>query len=133
MPDIKWIKDFLMVVTKILGMMILSLVMRLRYWIDPEARKRDIEKMTKDGKYEVTEENKKYWHANDADNLTDFLFTTKQIKAAFQAMMQDINKTASIYSAAPNPEVFDSKGNKKLLLSSAKNGVPLIINFGSCT
>ena len=66
--------------------------MRVRYWLDPEARKRDMEKMTKNGKYEVTEENKKYWPGTDPDNMTNFLFTSKQIRSAYKAMMQDINK-----------------------------------------
>jgi len=133
MADLRWWKDFLMVMAKMIGMVLLSVVMRIKYWLDPEAKKRDLENMTKNKKFEVTDENRKYWLASDPDNMTDFLWTSKQLRSAFKAMMQDISKTASEFSAAPNPEIYDSEGNKKLLLSCAKKGVPLIINFGSCT
>ena len=77
---------------KMIGMVLLSVVMRIKYWLDPEAKKRDLENMTKNKKFEVTDENRKYWLASDPDNMTDFLWTSKQLRSAFKAMMQDISK-----------------------------------------
>ena len=77
---------------KMIGMVLLSVVMRIKYWLDPEAKKRDVENMTKNKKFEVTDENRKYWLASDPDNMTDFLWTSKQLRSAFKAMMQDISK-----------------------------------------
>ena len=90
-----WIK-----LVKVLGktgfMIVLCVVMRIKYWINPASRKRDIENMQKNGKYEITEDNKKYWVSSDPDNLTNFLWTSKQISAAFNAMWQDLNKVLSM-------------------------------------
>ena len=90
-----WIK-----LVKVLGktgfMIVLCVVMRLKYWISPASRKRDIENMQKQGKYEITEDNKKYWVSSDPDNMTNFLWTSKQIAAAFNVMWQDLNKVWEI-------------------------------------
>ena len=66
--------------------------MQIRYWFDPSALERDIEKMKKDKKFEINEDNKKYWMADKPENVENFMFTWKQIKTAFKAMFQDINK-----------------------------------------
>ena len=90
-----WIK-----LVKVLGktgfMIVLCVVMRLKYWISPASRKRDIENMQNQGKYEITEDNKKYWVSSDPDNMTNFLWTSKQIAAAFNVMWQDLNKVWEI-------------------------------------
>ena len=75
---------------------VLCVFMRIKYWINPASRKRDIENMQKQGKYEITEDNKKYWVSSDPDNLTNFLWTSKQIAAAFNVMWQDLNKVWEI-------------------------------------
>ena len=77
-------------------MIILCAFMRIKYWINPASRKRDIENMQKQGKYEITEDNKKYWVSSDPDNLSDFLWTSKQVAAAFNSMWQDLNKVIFI-------------------------------------
>ena len=48
--------------------------------------------MKKDKKFEINEDNKKYWMADKPENVENFMFTWKQIKTAFKAMFQDINK-----------------------------------------
>ena len=81
---------------KILGktgfLIVLCVFMRIKYWIDPSARKRDMGKMQAEGKYEITEDNKKYWVSSDPDNMTNFLWTWKQVSASWHAMWQDLNK-----------------------------------------
>jgi len=128
-----WIK-----LVKVLGktgfITVLCVFMRIKYWINPASRKRDIENMQKQGKYEITEDNKKYWVSSDPDNLTNFLWTSKQIAAAFNVMWQDLNKTAGEFGPAPNPVVHDPDSGASLhLLDVAVPGQPLVINFGSCT
>ena len=66
--------------------------MQIRYWLDPSALERDIERMKKDKKFEINEDNKKYWMGDKPENVENFMFTWKQIKVAFKAMFQDINK-----------------------------------------
>jgi len=105
--------------------------MKIKYWIFPEAKTRDFELMTKQRRLEITEENKKYFL--DTSNMDNFLFTRKQIMAPFNAMFQDINKTAKLYGSAANPEMYDADGKKLKLLSVASPNIPLVINFGSCT
>ena len=115
-----WWLEFLKVLLKTLGMILLSFVMRIRYWIDPSAREKDIKKMRESGKFELNDENRKYWVADNPENLEDFMWTWKQISVAFKAMVQDINKTAEIYKDAPNPKLHDpAAGDTKHLLSMA--------------
>ena len=73
-------------------MVLLTPIMRLRYWLDPSARNKDIERMTKNGKFEITEDNKKFWMASDPDNLDEFLWTWKQISTMIKVELQNLNK-----------------------------------------
>ena len=73
-------------------MVLLSPIMRLRYWLDPSARKKDIERMTTEGKFEITEANKKYWMASDPSNLDEFMWTWKQISTMLKVEFQNLNK-----------------------------------------
>ena len=73
-------------------MVVLTPVMRLRYWIDPSARKKDIDAMTKSGKFEITEDNRKYWMASDPNNLDEFMWTWKQISTMIKTEFQNLNK-----------------------------------------
>ena len=66
--------------------------MRIKYWINPSSRKGDLEKMQAQGKYEITEENKKYWNVSDPANTENFHFTSKQITKYFKVLWQDLNK-----------------------------------------
>jgi len=78
--------------------------------------------------------NKKYWLGDSPENVENFMFTWKQIRVAFTAMYQDINKVAELYKNAPNPLLHDPvAGDTKHLLSMATKSVPLVVNFGSCT
>ena len=96
-----WIK-LLKVLGKTGFMIILCVFMRIKYWINPASRKRDIENMQKQGKYEITEANKKYWVSSDPDNLSGFLWTSKQVAAAFNSMWQDLNKVLNIRGGSTN-------------------------------
>jgi len=90
--------------------------------------------MTKDGKFEITEANKKYWMASDPNNLDEFLWTWKQISTMLKVELKNLNKTAKLYSSSPNPELHDPEsGVTKHLLSVAAKSVPLVVNFGSCS
>jgi len=130
----EWWINLLKVLGKVALMVVLTPVMRLRYWIDPSARKKDIDAMTKSGKFEITEDNRKYWMASDPNNLDEFMWTWKQISTMIKTEFQNLNKTAKLYSSSPNPELYDPEsGDTKHLLSVAAKSVPLVVNFGSCT
>jgi len=63
-----------------------------------------------------------------------FLFSSDRIWQMVKTKLQNIYKDADKGAAAPNPKVvvLDS-GEEVDLLSFAKVGRPLVLNFGSCT
>jgi len=63
-----------------------------------------------------------------------FLFSSDRIWQGITIKIQDIYRDADKGAAAPNPKVvvLDS-GEEVDLLSFAKVGRPLVLNFGSCT
>jgi len=64
----------------------------------------------------------------------NFFATTEMIKNRYKAWIQEPYREALVNSAAPNPMVVLAKSGEKVpLLSLAKEGRPLILNFGSCT
>jgi len=129
--DFEWWFNLLKVLGKTFFMILMVVAMKIKYWIFPEAKTRDFALMTKQRRLEITEENEKYFL--DTSDMDNFLFTRKRIMAAFNAMFQDINKTAKLYGSAANPEMYDADGKKLKLLSVASPNIPLVINFGSCT
>ena len=93
----EWWINLLKVLGKTGAMIVLCVFMRIKYWINPAARARDIKKMQEQGKYEINEDNKKYWVSSNPDNLENFLWTSKQVAAAFNAMWHDLNKAKYLY------------------------------------
>jgi len=63
-----------------------------------------------------------------------FMFSLDKVKMMTMNNIRDILKEAQVGQPAPNPELVDLETRVKLpLLSLAKAGRPLVLNFGSCT
>jgi len=62
------------------------------------------------------------------------MFTLESLKAVWHGQKLDFFKSAHVGSLAPNPEVIQLDGQKRLrILDFARGKRPLILNFGSCT
>jgi len=106
--------------------------MRLKFIIDPTARKRDLEQVTKS--YDLPEEGLKYIEWRNEYTVSNFFYTWNMVHDFFITQLQDLNKKAVLFSSAPNPMLNDPKtGSQVPLLSVAASTVPIVINFGSCT
>jgi len=63
-----------------------------------------------------------------------FMFSLDKVKMMTMNNIRDILKEAQVGQPAPNPELIDLETRAKLpLVSLAKAGRPLVLNFGSCT
>merc|ERR1711910_82333 len=63
-----------------------------------------------------------------------FMFSLDKVKMMTMNNIRDILKEAQVGQPAPNPELIDLETRAKLpLISLAKAGRPLVLNFGSCT
>jgi len=63
-----------------------------------------------------------------------FLFSLDKVKMMTMNNIRDILKEAQIGHPAPNLELIDLETRAKVpLLSIARAGRPLVLNFGSCT
>jgi len=111
---------------------LLCVYKRVTFLIDPQARARDLEEVT--ATYDLAPEGLKYLEWRNADTVSNFFYTRHMVVDYFITQMQDLNKKAAPMKAAPNPQLHDPKtGDKVSLLSVARPGLPLVINFGSCT
>jgi len=120
----EWWINLLKVIGKMVVVIVMSAFMRLKYWINPSARKRDMEKKWKNGQ-NIARNNK---YAPDPEDVAkNYLWSWKLIKKQFSVLMQDINKAAKEFGPAPNPELRDPlTGEVKQLLSVAtKSGMIL--------
>ncbi|TFK16051.1 Thyroxine 5-deiodinase [Platysternon megacephalum] len=62
------------------------------------------------------------------------MFTLESLKAVWHGQKLDFFKSAHVGSSAPNLEVIQLDGQKRLrILDYARGKRPLILNFGSCT
>jgi len=114
------------------GLICTCVYKRLQFIIDPEARARDLEEVT--ASYELTAEGKKYLEWRNPRTVSKFFYTSHMVTDYFITQLQDLNKLARAESPAPNPLLHDPvTGEQKSLLSVASKGIPLVINFGSCT
>jgi len=104
--------------------------MRIQFLIDPTARKRDLERVT--ASYNLPKEGLKYIQWRNEYTVSNFFYTWNMISDYFVTLLQDLNKTAILYGDAPNPLLHTETGTIRLL-SIAKDSIPLVINFGSCT
>jgi len=106
--------------------------MRIKFVIDPSARGRDLEEVTKS--YDLPEEGLKYIQWRNEFTVSNFFYTWNMVQDYFITLLQDLNKKAVLYRPAPNPALQDpSTGEQKPMLSIVTSSVPLVINFGSCT
>jgi len=63
-----------------------------------------------------------------------FMFSLDLVKLSVGGNIRNILKEAQVGSPAPNPILFDlSNKCSTRLLSVAKLGRPMVVNFGSCT
>jgi len=100
--------------------------------IYPEARAKDLEDVT--ASYDLHADGMKYLEWRNAKTVSKFFYTHHMVIDYFITQLQDLNKKAEPMSSAPNPVLHDAKsGDPVSLLSMATKGLPLVINFGSCT
>merc|ERR1712032_411385 len=105
---------------------------RITFLLDPKGRERDLEKVT--ASYDLPEEGLKYLAWRNARTVSNFFYTSHMVCDYFDTLMQDLNKQAGLYEAAPNPILHHPHSQEEVsLLSVATKGIPLVINFGSCT
>jgi len=79
---------------------------------------------------------KRMWTAikSEAEWGKNFFATTEMIKNRYKAWIQEPYREARVGLPAPNPTVVTARTRElKSLLDTAKEGRPLILNFGSCT
>jgi len=63
-----------------------------------------------------------------------FMFSLDIMKWKVESSIRDILKPAKLGQVAPNPQMVSLSTNSLTsLLSKAKPGIPLVLNFGSCT
>jgi len=127
-----WVWRFVQIVQKTLHLVCLCIFMRLKFLVDPKAREKDLEEVTKS--YDLPPEGLKYIEWRNAYTVSNFFYTWNMVHDFFLTQLQDINKVATLYSPAPNPALHHPvTGDKVPLLSVASSQLPLVINFGSCT
>lgn len=65
---------------------------------------------------------------------TNRMFTFESLKAIWHGQKLDFFKSAHVGSPAPNPEVVELEGHRRVrLLDFNQDARPLVLNFGSCT
>lgn len=127
-----WTWSFLQVLLKTFQLSLHCLYMRLKFIIDPTARRRDLEQVTES--YDLPQEGLKYIEWRNEYTVSKFFYTWNMVKDFFITQLQDINKKAVLFGPAPNPMLHDPlTGGESTLLSVAAATAPLVINFGSCT
>merc|ERR1712055_1118532 len=105
---------------------------RVLFLIDPEARAKDLEAVT--ATYDLTAEGMKYLEWRNPRTVSKFFYTSHMVTDYFITQLQDLNKRAEPMQPAPNPVLHEPESGKQAsLLSVARQGIPLVINFGSCT
>jgi len=113
-------------------LILLCIYKRIVFFLDPEARVKDLEAVT--ASYELHEDGLKYLKWRNAHTVSKFFYTHRMVHDYFVTQMQDINKSARLHEAAPNPNLYHAKTGEMLpMLSVATSGSPLVVNFGSCT
>lgn len=105
---------------------------RVQFMLDPQARERDLELVT--ASYNLPEEGLKYLKWRNARTVSNFFYTRHMVVDYCVTLLQDLNKVATLHGPAPDPLLHEAATGKPVrLLSVATRGVPLVINFGSCT
>lgn len=104
----------------------------MQFWWDPSERDRDLERVTKD--YNLLQEGvDRYLGWRNSRTVSNFFYTSHMVEDYYITLLQDLNKRAVLHQPAPNPLVYTPSGDQVALLSLASPGVPLVVNFGSCT
>lgn len=132
MRGLAWMLGVLGVIYKTSWLALYCFYKRISFLFDPEGREKDLVKVTES--YDLPEEGLKYLAWRNARTVSNFFYTSNMVWDYFDTLMQDLNKQASLYEPAPNPILHDPQTKEEArLLSVASKGVPLVINFGSCT
>jgi len=110
-----------------------SVWMRIRFWLDPAARARDLERVTAEYNF-LDEGARKYLGWRNERTVANFFYTTHMITVYFATLLQDLNKRARLHGPAPDPLLLEAgTGRETPLVGEDSNHRPLVINFGSCT
>lgn len=132
MPSLRWAWGLAGVLYKTGRLLLLCLYKRITFLADPEARARDLRQVTET--YDLPAEGLKYLEWRNARTVSNFFYTSHMVSDYFRTLLQDLNKSAGLHEAAPNPLLHEAgSGRPVRLLSAATPGLPLVINFGSCT
>jgi len=132
MRGLAWALGVLGVLYKTSWLALYCVYKRISFILDPKGREKDLEKVTES--YDLPEEGLKYLAWRNARTVSNFFYTSHMVWDYFDTLMQDLNKRARLYETAPNPILHDPRSLEAVsLLSVACKGLPLVINFGSCT
>lgn len=132
MRGFAWLLGVLGVIYKTSWLILYCVYKRISFLFDPKGREKDLAKVTES--YDLPEEGLKYLAWRNARTVSNFFYTSNMVWDYFDTLMQDLNKQASLYEPAPNPILHNPRTKEGVrLLSVASKGVPLVINFGSCT
>jgi len=132
MRGLAWTVGVLGVLYKTWWLALYCVYKKISFLFDSKGRERDLEKVT--ASYDLPEEGLKYLEWRNARTVSNFFYTSHMVYDYFDTLMQDLNKEAGLYEPAPNPILHDPHSQEEVrLLTVASKGIPLVINFGSCT
>jgi len=92
-----------------------------------------VKKMTNKSNFDDSSSKFK-WSSMESSTDIAFFMSLDRVKQQTSIQIRDVLKEAQVGEAAPNPELVDLDTRTKVpLLSFARAGRPLVLNFGSCT
>jgi len=124
-----WAFRLLNAYARIAGICIFVLWSKFLYFFFPQVQRRVLDTR-------MEHRPKRMWSAIKSEQEwgKNFFATTEMIKNRYKAWIQEPYREAIVSLPAPNPTVVLAKSGEQVpLLSTAKEGRPLILNFGSCT
>merc|ERR1712179_92627 len=132
MRGLAWTLGVLGVLYKTGWLALYCVYKRISFLFDPKGRERALEKVT--ASYDLPEEGLTYLAWRNARTVSNFFYTSHMVCDYFDTLMQDLNKQAELFEPAPNPILHHAHSQEGVsMLSVATKGVPLVVNFGSCT
>lgn len=92
-----------------------------------------VKKMTNKSNFDDSSSKFK-WSSMESSTDIAFFMSLDRVKQQTSIEIRDVLKEAQVGEAAPNPELVDLDTRTKVpLLTFARAGRPLVLNFGSCT
>jgi len=92
-----------------------------------------VKKMTNKSNFDDSSSKFK-WSSMESSTDIAFFMSLDRVKQGMSIQIRDVLKQAQVGEAAPNPVLVNLETRTKVpLLSFARAGRPLVLNFGSCT